>query len=304
MATSGNPITTTLPQYVDQSREELLSKALLQGRSNRLFNLMTDVKGDAALNIIDVDVVFQDGSACGWSQSGKTEFTQRVLHGVPIKVNDNFCDKNLLKTWAQHRVKLAAGLETLPFEEKWTSVIAENVSAKIEKMIYQGQSGQTNECEGLISILEAASAVTTNVSAATGTSAYAFLKKVALAIPEQVKDPVILISTSLYREYMQDLVAANLFHYDPANGANEYRLPGTDIRVIGVDGLIGTADYEYAIAGNLNNIFYGVDAESDEETFDLWYSKDNREFRLAIEFLVGVQVAFPAEMTVGKRARA
>lgn len=46
-----------------------------------------------------------------------------------------------------------------------------------------------------------------------------------------------------------------------------------------------------------NNIFYGTDMEGDEEIFDLWYSKDNQEFRLAINF-AGVQVAFPDQVVL------
>lgn len=302
MATQ-NPNVAAISGYVEQHSEELLSKALLTGDSQRLFNLMTDVKGDQALNIMDVNPIFQDASECGWSESGNTEFTQRILHGKALKINMAFCAKKLLKTCHQHLVKIAAGTETLPFEEKWTGDIVDNVKEGLEKMIYQGKSGQTNEFEGLISILEGASASTVNVSATSGTSAYAFIESVARAIPMKVKNPVILVSSALYREYMLDLVHANLFHYDPANGENEYLVPGTSIKVIGVDGLIGTDDYEYAIAANLNNLFWGVDAESDEEKFDLWYSKDNQEWRLDIEFLAGVQVAFPAEVTVGKRAR-
>lgn len=301
---STNPIVSTITGYVEQHSEELLSKSLLTGDSQKRFNLMTDVKGDAALNIMDTDIVFQDGSDCGWSASGNTEFTQRVLHGKAIKVNMNFCDKKLLKTVHQHAVKVAAGTETMPFEEKWTSQIVDGVKEGIEKMIYQGAKGQDNEFEGLISILADASAATTNVNAVTGTSAYAFLKSVSLAISDKIKEPVILCSKVLYREFMQDLVAANLYHYNPENGENEYLLPGTDIKVIGVVGLNGAEDYEYAIAGSLKNLYYGCDLENDEEKFDLWYSKDNREFRLDIEFIGGVQVAFPAELVVGKRARA
>ena len=303
MATT-NPIVNTITGYVEEHSEELLSKSLLTGDSQKRFNLMTDVKGDQALNIIDVNVVFQSGADCGWSESGSTTFTQRVMNAKPIKVNMAFCDKKLLKTVHQHAVKIAAGTETLPFEEKWTSEIVDNVKAGIEKMIYQGAKGQENQFEGLISILSDASALTTNVTAVTGTSAYAFLKSVSLAISDNIKEPAILCSKVLYREFMQDLVAANLYHYDPANGENEYLLPGTDIKVIGVLGLNGAEDYEYALAGSLKNFYYGVDLENDEEKFDLWYSKDNREFRLDIEFIGGTQVAFPAEVVVGKRARA
>lgn len=292
---TNNPITTGLSQYVEEHRSELLSKAMLDGRSRRAFNLMSGVKGPTTLNILDTNVVFGE-LQCGWNESGSTEFSQRKLEPKALSVNMAFCDKKLLGTYAQYEVKVAAGLEELPFEEKWTSQILASVNEQIEKMIYQG-TGTGAEFKGLIPILSAETG-TVKVTVSSGSSAYEYLKEVAKAIPVAVKSPVILVSTPLYREYMQDLVAANLFHYDPANGENEYKLPGTDIRVIAVDGLNGV---ENVIAADMANLFYGVSADEDSDTFDLWYSKDNREFRLAINFIAGVQVAFPNEVVLGKR---
>lgn len=292
---TNNPITTGLSQYVEEHRSELLSKAMLDGRSRRAFNLMSGVKGPTTLNIMDTNVVFGE-LECGWNESGSTEFSQRKLEPKALSVNMAFCDKKLLGTYAQYEVKVAAGLEELPFEEKWTSQILASVNEQIEKMLYQG-TGEGAEFKGLIPILSAESG-TVKVTVSSGSSAYEYLKEVAKAIPVAVKSPVILVSTPLYREYMQDLVAANLFHYDPANGENEYKLPGTDIRVIAVDGLNGV---ENVIAADMANLFYGVSADEDSDTFDLWYSKDNREFRLAINFIAGVQVAFPNEVVLGKR---
>lgn len=290
-----NPIVTGITGYVEEHRSELLSKAMLDGRSRRAFNLMSDVKGPTTLNIMDTNVVFGE-TQCGWNESGSTEFSQRKLEPKALSVNMAFCDKKLLGTYAQYEVKVAAGLEEMPFEEKWTSQILASVNEQIEKMIYQG-TGTGAEFKGLIPILSAESG-TVKVNVTSGSSAYEYLKEVAKAIPVAVKSPVILVSTPLYREYMQDLVAANLFHYDPANGENEYKLPGTDIRVIAVDGLNGV---ENVIAADMANLFYGVSADEDSDTFDLWYSKDNREFRLAINFIAGVQVAFPNEVVLGKR---
>lgn len=290
-----NPIVTGITGYVEEHRSELLSKAMLDGRSRRAFNLMTDVKGPTTLNILDTNVVFGE-LQCGWNESGSTEFSQRKLEPKALSVNMAFCDKKLLGTYAQYEVKVAAGLEEMPFEEKWTSQILASVNEQIEKMIYQG-TGTGAEFKGLIPILSAETG-TVKVTVTSGSSAYEYLKEVAKAIPVAVKSPVILVSTPLYREYMQDLVAANLFHYDPANGENEYKLPGTDIRVIAVDGLNGS---ENVIAADMANLFYGVSADEDSDTFDLWYSKDNREFRLAINFIAGVQVAFPNEVVLGKR---
>ena len=293
-----NPIVDAITGYVEEHRSELLSKAMLDGRSRKAWNLMTDVKGPTALNIMDTEVVFGE-LACGWNESGSTEFSQRILEPKALTVNMAFCDKNLLKTWAQYEVKIAAGYEELPFEEKWVGQILDSVNEQLEHMLYFGD-GSGASFEGIVSILSG-EADTVTVEATTGTSAYDFLKEVAMAIPVQVKNPVILCSTPLYREFMQDLVAANLFHYDPANGENEYRLPGTDIRVIAVDGL-NDEDQTVAIAANMNNLFYGVSADGDEDVFDLWYSKDNREFRLAINFIAGTQVAFPNEVVLGTRA--
>lgn len=290
-----NPIVTGITGYVEEHRSELLSKAMLDGRSRRAFNLMTDVKGPTTLNIMDTNVVFGE-TQCGWNESGSTEFSQRKLEPKALSVNMAFCDKKLLGTYAQYEVKIAAGLEEMPFEEKWTSQILASVNEQIEKMIYQG-TGTDAEFKGLIPILSGESD-TVKVTASDGASAYDYLKEVAKAIPVAVKNPVILVSTPLYREYMQDLVAANLYHFDPANGENEYKLPGTDIRVIAVDGLNGV---ENVIAADMANLFYGVSADEDSDTFDLWYSKDNREFRLAINFVAGVQVAFPNEVVLGKR---
>ena len=295
MATT-NPIVTAITGYVEEHRSELLAKSILGGKSRSAFNLMTDVKGPTALNIMDTDVHFQE-LACGWNESGSTEFSQRTLTPKAIMIQTAFCDKNLLKTWAQYEVKVAAGMETLPFEEKWVGQILGSVNEQLEKMLYQG-SGSGASFEGLISILSG-DASTVSATTASGASAYEFVKAVAAAIPVKVKNPVILVSTPLYREFMQDLVAANLYHFNPGNGENEYLLPGTDIKVIAVDGLVG-AD-EYAIAANMNNLFYGCSADEDSDTFDLWYSKDNREFRLDINFVAGVQVAFPDEVVLGIR---
>lgn len=294
-----NPIVTSLPAYVEEQRLPLLAKSTLGSKSAKLFNVMTDVKGDTALNLVDTEVVFGSGADCGWNESGSTTLSQRVMNAKPLKVNMAYCDKKLLGTWAQHEVKIAAGIKTLPFEEEFTNGIVEGVQEKLEKMIYQGDGDNDNEFDGLIKILTEASATTVN----SGSTAYEKIKNVYMKMPAAVvgkSDAVILVSDAMYREYMQDLVSANLYHYDPANGEDEYKLPGTNVRVISVNGLDGVEGFEYVIGARLSNLFYGTDGLGDEAKYELWYSQDNREFRLAIEFEGGSQVAFPEEVVMGK----
>lgn len=295
-----NPIVTSLPDYVEQNRLPLIAKSVLGGKSASLFNLQTDVKGETALNLIDTDVVFGDGKECSWSASGSTTLSQRTIKPAYLKVNHAFCDKNLISTAFNHEIKVAAGVKNLPFEEDFTNGIVEGVEEKLEKMVYQGDSTNGNEFDGLVKILEAASATTVS----GGSTVYEKLKAVYMAMPSEVVahgDAVILVSNSYYRSFMQELAAANLYHYNPQDGENEYKLPATNVRVIAVGGLDGMAT-DYAIGARLSNIYFGTDAMGDEAKFDLWYSQDNREFRLAIEFTAGVQVAYPSEVVLGKWA--
>lgn len=290
---------TKLPAYVEQKRLPLIRTAVIGAKSVGLMNLQTDVKGTAALNILDTTVSFGDGSVCGWEEAGKSELSQRNIETGAIKINQAFCDKTLLKTWAGYDVRVAAGQKNLPFEEDFVGGVVDGVKAKLEKLIWQGdKEGKDTELSafnGLIKIIDAATGVTKITYAAAETAA-AILAKVYASIPSacfEKGEVHIYMGSDMYRKYIQELVATNLYHFNPEEkGEAEYiMLPGTSVKVYGLPGLDGTGR---VFASYADNFVYGTDLAGDEEKFELWYSQDNREFRLAIEFTAGVQVAQPA----------
>lgn len=304
-----NPIVTSLPDYVNQSSMELKAKSELGARSAGLLTIQTGVNGDTDIHLLTTDVKFQDGSDCGFNAQDTSAITHRRLSPAILKVNTTFCEKKLLGTFAQHQVRVAAGKESLPFEEKFISGIVGGVNDGVEKLIWQGDSTATGQTEpdGLLKIMKADVPTGNTVAFAAGTSAYSAIKDVYSKMPTQVvnkSDARIIVSTSLFRKFIMELVAANLYHYDPANNAEtlSYKLPGSNVIVEGVEGLDG-ADKEYIIGGRLSNLFVGVDLEGDTDTFDFWYSKDDRIFKLAIEFALSTQVAFPDEIILGKIAK-
>ena len=298
-----NPIVTALPNYVEEHRLPLIAKSVLRGKTIELVQIETGVKSDTALNLISASVTFGDGSSCGWTPTEGVTLSQRKLVPVFIKVNQAFCDKNLLKKWASYEVTLAAGRSTLPFEEQFLEEISNSINEQIEKMVWQGDSANGSsriECDGYLKHIEAGGSGATILTDTDGTTAYNRIKKVYNALPARVvdkQDTVIFVSNSLYRDFINELVASNLYHFNPDYGQGEYPLPGTSIRVIAVSGLDGT---NKIVAGRLSNFFYGVDAEDDKDTLDLWYSKDNQEFRLAANFAVSTQIAYPDEIVLSK----
>ena len=75
--------------------------------------------------------------------------------------------------------------------------------------------------------------------------------------------------------------------------------PGTNIEVVGVNGLTGLNG---VYGASLSNLVLGLDLDTDtsETGLEVWYSKDNRSIRVACEFIMGTQVAYPDQ--VGKVA--
>lgn len=292
---------TALSNYVEEKRLPLIAKSFLRGKTVDLIQLETGVLQDTALNLVSASVEFGDGASCGWNATDGVALSQRILKPTFLKVNQVFCDKDLLKKWASYEVKLAAGREQLPFEEKFMEEISNAISESIEKLVWQGDSSHTNEPDGFLKILETGGSGVVSATWSAGTTAYNKIKAVYNAIPANIidkEDTVIFVGEETYREFIQDLVAANLYHFSPDYKAGEYMVPGTSIRVIAVNGLNGTGKI---VAGRLSNFFYGVGAEDDKDTFDFWYSQDNREFRLAVYFAIATQVAYPNEIVLGKQ---
>lgn len=293
---------STLSNYVEEKRLPLIAKSFLRGKTVDLIQLETGVLQDTALNLVSASVEFGDGASCGFNPTDGVALSQRILKPTFLKVNQVFCDKDLLKKWASYEVKLAAGREQLPFEEKFMEEISNAISESIEKLVWQGDSSHTNEPDGFLKILETVGSGVVSATWTAGTTAYNKIKTVYNAIPANIidkDDTVIFVGEETYREFIQDLVAANLYHFSPDYRAGEYMVPGTSIRVIAVNGLNGTGKI---VAGRLSNFFYGVGAEDDKDTFDFWYSQDNREFRLAVYFAIALQVAYPNEIVLGKQA--
>ena len=291
---------TSLTNYVDEQRLPLIRKAVLSPKSADLFNLQTGVKSQAALNLLTTEVVFGDGSTCGWNPEGTNTLSQRVITVGKVKVNMNFCDRTLLDYWAGYEVKVAAQKETLPFEEAFVADIIAHVNAEVEKAIWQGDTTATGNLsifDGLLKILNAETD-TIKIAAVSGNNIAQEVYDAYANIPlEILHSASIVMGEDAFRSYIGELNAENLYHYDPkVDEGMSIVIPGTSTRIYGVPGLNGT---KKIVAGDLKgNFFYGTDLEGDQEVFDLWYSKDNQEFRLAIKFNAGVQVAFPDQVVV------
>ena len=280
----------SLSVYVDENKLDLIRKTVLGPKTIGYLNLQTGVKGNTKINLLETTVTFGDGTACGFTDNANATISQREIVPASIKINATFCDKKMQKYFMNHQVTVAAGRSTLPFEEHFVNSLVESTGVELEKAIWNGVNIGGTEYKGFLDFATEYTAV----SKAASETAYEMIRKGYDAIPSaSLADTVIFIGIDKYRELAGELTAKNLYHYDPkVDEAFEMILPGTTTKVVGVPGLDGTGK---GLALNVKHAFYGTDMEGDEEVFDLWYSKDNQEWRAAIDFVFGVQVAFPTE---------
>ncbi len=292
---------TKLTEYVKQDNLPLIRKAVIGNRSASEFNLMTGVKGATALNLLVTEVTFGDGNSCGWDEKGNSVLSQRILTPGAMKVNMSFCDKAMLKYWMNYDVRVAAGQKTLPFEEEFINGVVEQVKAQLERCIWQGDTTSPvvnlKPFDGIEKILKSAEGTYIFQVESTDT-ATKIINDTYGYIPSEVFEKgevVMYVGYDTYRKYIQELIAnGNLVIANVINDVampNSVLIPGTNVRVIPVAGL--DEEKFKAVASYRDNFVYGCDLAGDEEKFEFWYSQDNREFRLAIEFTAGVQIAYP-----------
>ena len=288
---------TALPSYVEQRRLPLLAAAILKGKTVEVINRQSGVKGKAALNIVNVDATFQDGAACGFNDGGDDEWSQRVIETALLKVEKEWCWKDLIGYWNEYEYRVISGEKTLAFEEFFMNEVAKKVAAQIEVIIWQGLASPA--ITGLLGQFTAASQT---IATSSGSTDLENIQEVYQAIPEEVLDRAALFcDASVFRGAVAELVATNLYHYNPQAPVDEFVLPGTNCRVIKVNGLNNATEQgksKLIVGADPMNLVYGYDIEDSDKALDVWYSRDYDTIRLRLTTNLGAQIAFPTEVVI------
>ena len=305
----------TLAAYTKENEQLLVASSVLGSKTASLIkeqgNVMVGVKSAETINIMDTDAIFQDGSSCGFNASGLTSFTQRTVTVGKIKVNEALCLKDLEAKYLQKALPAGSMYDSMIYAEEYSKRKTEKISSQLEKALWQGNTGSVdvnlNKFQGLISLITAAGASVVNANsvafhgvvetAITDTNVVSIFDDIYKAIPAQVVDKddmVIFCGMDTFRTYTVKLKSSNLFHYKYDEAANgQFFLPGTNVRVIAVQGLNGTNDI---IAARISNFFIGTDLLNEEERFEIFYAKEADQVRFVSEFKMGINFAFPDEI--------
>ena len=299
-------VVSGLADYVQNNREIILKDIVLGADSISRMTIQPGVKKSADLNFLLVEPALQSGADCGWYASGNATFSKRTITTAAIKVNMAFCKKTLLGKWTEYVVRFGANNEEFPFEQYIIDGVREGIKKQMEKLVWQGDTSNSDLFDGLLKIINAASG-TIKETIASGASAYDAIYQVFMAIPTEILDKddlTINVSPLVFRAFCKELTDRNMFHYTADGSKTEVILPGTSCKVKMVKGLADSVGHkERKIVATFDkNLYYGCDMLDDAEEVKAWYSEDSDEHRIRVDFNAGVQIAFPDLCVLGSMA--
>jgi hypothetical protein len=290
--------------YVDQVGGELLSKALIGGTTARYVNVRLGIKGTQALNLLNSNVVFQDG-VCGWDPptGTTTTFTQTNITTCPEKYNEALCYQDLYDTYQSMLMKPGQTQETVPFEQQIADLKVKEIQQRIEKQLWQATTGSScfTGFKALISTgttgVANSSGVTFSSSADYGVSGNPITEvdKLINVLDDNAmsrEDLIVFMSYANFRLYIQALTRANFFaNYIGSSDITsmmEATHPNTNVKVVPTLGLNGS---NQVVIGPREYMVLGFDLLDDSQKLVIWYSKDFDELRLRANYNYGATIA-------------
>lgn len=298
---------TALAAYTKTNENLLVTRSFFEPKTASRMQILTGVKSTIQVPALSDSLIWQNGDACGFTASGDTTISARVLTVGRIKVNKEWCINDLETKYTQLLLSPGSNYDALPggidaaFVETILGTTKENVESAIWKGDTASGNSQLKQFDGLVKIINAASGtvqanatpfIATAVTAITAANIISVVQAVYSAIPVEILDKpdlTVYMGVDNFRTYQLALTNANLFNFIATDNAlGQMKIHGTNVTVVSTPGLTGT-NAIYALRDS--NMFLGVDLENEQEDFKFWYSEDFDLVRFKYRTKLGVQVS-------------
>ena len=282
--------------YVSANETELMTKVVIGSNMTEFVSIFPEIKNSEYVP------TFESGSIDSILSTGhcSTDFGDIVLDEAELKVcsyniQKGYCSEKLATTIMGLRLQPGSYNEETGAEEAFLNDLIAKAAVATERKIWQGETPA--DCvAGLNAQLDAASATTVNVTytAMTPTNALTVVDSYVTALPDalQFSPTVLFLNRSDYQALLLALRDANFFHYSvegQTESPGSVMIPATN--TVAVSSEIGASR---ALLTYGKNIAYGTDLLEDSNNADMWFSKDQRQLRMSLQFRAGAKIFFPS----------
>lgn len=299
---------TALQPYVEALSPDIISEAVLSPVTMSYVNVIPGIKGTQNVNLLSETLVVQTGTTCGWDNQGQVTWTTAPLTVAALKMNQSLCLQQLQSLWLGQYLNAGSYNTEQPFEQSVVNLLTSQIKRYNEDILWNASTATTS-FSGYIELLQNTSGVValtgqTALCSVTGSTPQDQANNVLSQVDNLINamnrnvydrnDITIYMSQQQFKCYIRAVRNVNNFWIDSTENklGNVYDIyhPQTNYKVVGCPGLNGSdgivlAPQQYMLAG--------VDLMSDEDGTQVWFSQDFQEVRMAANWKIGSQIAFP-----------
>lgn len=308
---------TDLTAYVEENKADLISKAILGGKTMDLVDVRYGIKSTEAVPTLESTAPFQSASSCGFTTSGTTTISHITIATNPIAVAEQICLTDLEAYFTQKYLPQGANVDTASIAQNIINRKVANIAKNVEQALWQGKTTATNstvlkQFNGFLATVDAASASTiaaTQQASISASTVMGIFEDIYTKIPAAAiyNDNVIAFcGMDTFRILLNKITSTYGFYgnytTDAAAGRWELTYPGTNMKVVAVPGMnndnavdtgvLGTYAKNRIIATYASNLVVGTDLGTDMANMEAWYSVDDRVWKMYTRFRLGVAIKF------------
>lgn len=301
---------TALTPFVDETSQEVIARTLMGASTNAYADVIEGIPGTTALNFLDADITFHEGTSCDTTISDTATLYQRNITVKPFSWRGKYCYDDLKPYWPG--VAMKAGYPTEP-DAAIGKVMLDDLTAKASKDIAKQQwvGGLGSPAYGIIDgFIKLLSTESDRIVATSGTPNIMTGPFTSLNIIEAVEimaaaftgdmlahtDNYVFMSLSnfiLYRTAAAKAYGAfTNFAVNPDN-TFEMDILGTTVKA---KGLIELNDTDYMVGTFGKNLVVAYDLLSESTNITFGYERILNGQLGEMHFSTGVQIKFPMDV--------
>lgn len=306
----------SLTAYVEENKADLISKAVLGGKTMGLVDVRYNIKSAEQIPTLESTTPFQAASSCGFTTSGTTTIGRILLSTNPIAVAEQICLQDLEAYFTQKYLPNGANVDTTTIASDIINRKVANIARSVEQALWQGKTTYTNSTvlksfNGFLDTIASGSGVVaaTQQASISSSTVMGIFEDIYSKIPAAAiyAEPVVAFcGMDTFRTLLNKITSTYGFYgnytTDAAAGKWELIYPGTNMKVVAVPGLnsdnpvdtgvLPTAVKNRIIATYASNLVVGTDLGTDMTNMEAWYSQDDRVYKFYTRFRLGVAVKF------------
>lgn len=286
---------SAMSDYVAANETELLTKIVIGSNLAEVVSVFPNIKNAELVPIFDTGDINTIAATGHCSNTfGDITMTEKQLTVCDYQINKGYCPEQLATTIMGMRLQPGSYNETTGAEEAFINDMAAKAAVFTERKFWQATSA--SDCaSGINEQLDNASASTVNVTytAMTPSNALTVADTYIQNLPDalQFSPTTLFLNRGDYQALLLALRDANFFAYT-VEGQTQMpgavMIPATNTMAVSSEIGSGRALLTYG-----RNLAYGCDLLTDSSNADAWWSRDNKQYRIAVQWRAGGVVFFP-----------